>query len=402
MGYQPMTSATVAHPGGESGGLLRVGVVEGAIGGVERFACMAALFPHLAFESVGHSWPERPLTYLDILIVTVAASSVLEIDEALRRLANPVARRVVVVLVDADVTTTRRLIHGGAADVLPFPFTEAALALCLERLLTIGPAEGGHDRKPGAVVAFLKAGGGVGATALASQVAAQLASRGRGTVCLADFDLQFGAAALYLDLPEAATIADLLSLGSALSDTPFAAALATHRSGARVLAAPRDMVALETLESGQIDPLLTGLRRDFALTLIDLPSVWNAWTNHVLSLSDRIVLVTHLSVPHIQLVKRQLRVLAAQRLDDRPLILVCNAVTAEQQSSVSIKAAQHALNRPFDIVLPEDRRVMTAAINEGLVLSAVRRGTKLEKAIHQLADVVAADAIASVTVRGRR
>jgi hypothetical protein len=45
---------------------------------------------------------------------------------------------------------------------------------------------------------------------------------------------------------------------------------------------------------------------------------------------------------------------------------------------------------------------MTAAINEGLVLSAVRRGTKLEKAIHQLADVVAADAIASVTVRGRR
>ena len=404
MGYQPMTSATVAHPGAESGGLLRVGVVEGAIGGVERFACMAALFPHLAFESVGHSWPERPLTYLDILIVTVAASSVLEIDEALRRLAKPVARRVVVVLVDADVTTTRRLIHGGAADVLPFPFTEAALALCLERLLTIGPAEGGngHDRKPGAVVALLKAGGGVGATALASQVAAQLASRGSGAVCLADFDLQFGAAALYLDLPEAATIADLHSLGSALSETPFAAALATHRSGARVLAAPRDMVALETLESGQIDPLITGLRRDFALTLIDLPSVWNAWTNHVLSLSDRIVLVTHLSVPHIQLVKRQLRVLAAQRLDDRPLILVCNAVTAEQQSSVSIKAAQHALSRPFDIVLPEDRRVMTAAINEGLVLSAVRRGTKLEKAIHQLADVVAADAIASVTVRGRR
>ena len=62
-------------------------------------------------------------------------------------------------------------------------------------------------------MALLKAGGGVGATALAVQVAALLAAARRGAVCLADLDLQFGTAALYLDLPEAVTVTDCLSAG---------------------------------------------------------------------------------------------------------------------------------------------------------------------------------------------
>jgi pilus assembly protein CpaE len=158
---------------------------------------------------------------------------------------------------------------------------------------------------------------------------------------------------------------------------------------------------LETLAASHIDGLIKGLRRDFPLTLIDLPSVWTAWTNRLLSLSDRIILVTHLSVPHIQLVKRQLQVLATQKLDTRPLTLVCNSVSPEQQSSVSIKAAERALGRAFDVVIPEDRRIMTAAINQGLELSAVRRGTKLEKAINDLADKAAGGVIVALPVRSR-
>ncbi len=375
----------------------RVGVVEDAIGGSERLVALAALFPNVNFEPVAAAaWADRGAQDFDIVIVAAEASS---LEEIIRRLKQRRPNtRVAVVLRDADVVSTRLLVREGAADVLPAPASEPALALSLERILNsiaIPPEDQG---KSGEVVAFIKAGGGVGATALAVQVAAML-SAGQAKVCLADMDLQFGVASLYLDLPDAVTIADLLNTRSNLADTPFDTALTAHRSGARLLAGPRELMPLETLSAAQIDSLLKGLRRNFRLTLIDLPSVWTAWTNRVLALADRIVLVTHLSVPHIQLVKRQLLVLATQKLDGVPLTLVCNSVSPEQQASVSIKAAEKALARSFDVVVPEDRKVMTAAVNQGLELSAVRRGTKTEKAILELADKVSGGAIAAPAAR---
>jgi pilus assembly protein CpaE len=348
---------------------------------------------------VSGGWPERPDPGHDILIVSVVAGRADDVDAALRRLGGDRGgTQIVVALRDADVTTTRRLVRAGAADVLTAPVSEPALALCLERLLTGKASNTAPRRSTGEVVAVLKAGGGVGATALCVQMAALLAARGAGQVCLADLDLQFGAAGVYLDLPDAVTIADCLGSGSGLEDTPFASVLATHRTSVRLLAAPREIVALETLGPAQIDALLGGLRRDFALTIVDLPTAWTAWTNQVLQQADRIVLVTHLSVPHIQLVKRQLRVLASQRLDDRPLTLVCNSLSSDQTAFVPIKTAERALGRAFDLIIPEDRKVMTSALNQGVEVSAVRRGTKLEKAIAQLADKVAV----SASARGAR
>ena len=65
----------------------------------------------------------------------------------MRRLQRAAAAdcSVVIALRDADVTTTRRLMRDGAADVLPAPVSEPALALSLERLLT--PRD---DGRPGA------------------------------------------------------------------------------------------------------------------------------------------------------------------------------------------------------------------------------------------------------------
>jgi pilus assembly protein CpaE len=144
------------------------------------------------------------------------------------------------------------------------------------------------------------------------------------------------------------------------------------------------MMALEGLALSDIDGLVSGLRRDMALTLIDLPSAWTAWTNHALQMADSIVVVTRLTVPHIHLVKRQLRMLGAQQLDADAVVLVCNGVSSDQLNSLPLKAAERALGRPFDVVIPDDARTMTAAINEGVALADVRRGTKLEKALSPL------------------
>jgi pilus assembly protein CpaE len=379
-----------------------VGVVEGSVGGNDRISTLASLFPNIGFESLGPTWPDRVPLHVKIVIAGVDAASATDLDEALQRLRQtPSNLHTIVVLRNADVTSTRRLMHEGAADVLLDPVSEPALALSLERLLTRDRGDAG--KAGGEIVAVLKAGGGVGATALSVQLAALLAQQAGDVprVCLADLDLQFGAAAFYLDLGDAVTISDCLSAGVSLGETPFNTQLAAHRTGVRVLAAPRELTPLEFITPPIVDALFEGLRRNFALSIIDLPSVWTAWTNRALQLADRIVLVTNLSVPHTQLVRRQMAVFNTQLLSDKPLILVCNALDSEQRASVSLKAAEKAIGRPFDVIVPADERVMNAAINQGVPISNIKRRTKLEKALTDLAVKVSANALTGVSLLGR-
>lgn len=362
-------------------------------GGAERVRGLEAAFPRVAFEIVHGDWPEARALKADALVAAVDAASPASMDLATARLrAMPETLLAIVVLRNADLDSTRRLIREGAADVLPEPVGETALALSLERLLSRRPAsaQGGKGR----VVAFLKAGGGVGATALAAQTAGMIATGfgEQSKVCLADLDLQFGAASFYLDVAGGTTITDCLEAGEALSDAPFARQLTAHRSGVRLLAAPNQMTPLESIAPPLVDALFEGLRRDFALTLVDLPADWTAWTSRALELADHIVLVTQLSVPHTQLVRRQLATLQMQNLGTTPLTLVCNALSGDQQTLVSVKAAERAIGRAFDVLVPEDRKLMSSAINQGLLIAEVKRKTKLENAISSLAGLVTAKA----------
>ena len=116
----------------------RAGFIEDALGAPDRVASLAALFPDLAFESLGNSWPEQIPPGLDIAIVSVDGASAAELDRAVV-LLNRTSRstRILVVLRNADVVNTRRMVREGAADVLTAPVSEPALALSVERLLKV-------------------------------------------------------------------------------------------------------------------------------------------------------------------------------------------------------------------------------------------------------------------------
>jgi len=383
-----------------TGGTRKVGYLLGALT-PEEVAGLAGQFPGVIFEPLGSSWPDRLGAEIHVLIVGADAASPSDAGRIFMALkSKPQHVNVLVALRHADLASSRAFTRAGAADVLSVPAGEAALALAIERLLAREPVEREPARKSGQIVAVLKAGGGVGATALGVQTAHLLASRATGAgLCFADLDLQFGSAALYFDLGHALTVADCVAVGDVLGETQFATALSAHKSGVRVLAAPHDVTPLDTLTPSLVEGLIAGFRRDFALTILDLPSAWTAWTNRALQLSDRIVLVTRLSVPHVHLVRRQLKILNMQNLAHLPLTLVCNAITGEEQDLLSVKAAERAIGREFDVMLPSDARAMGTATNQGLALADARRGTKLEKQIGLLAERMAADAFATRAMR---
>jgi pilus assembly protein CpaE len=383
-----MTTQTAMSVQNTPVSITLVGYVEGVIANDEHLTSLSGLFPHVRFRGVGTAWPDPIPVGLGALLVKADHT---EVDSLARRLSeNRDGPPVIVALDSTDTNDIRRLMLAGAVDILRAPVSEAAMALSLERLFAHAETTASMRGQAGKVIGLLKAGGGVGATAIGVQLACMIAARASDSrVCFADLDLQFGLGALYLDLNESMSLTDVLEGGGALEDAPLAAALARHRGGARLLAAPRDLTPLEVVSPDRITALVSALRREFATTLLDLPTVWNAWTNQALQLCDQIVIVTNLSLPHAILAKRQLRVLALQRLDTISLTMVCNRYAPDQRSIITQKDAEKAIGRNFDLMLPEDRALMNDAVAQGCEISAVRPGSKLEKGIARLANLIA-------------
>jgi len=155
-------------------GVTLVGYVEGVID-ERQLASLGSLFPQVRFRSVGAIWPNTPPVGLSALIVPATDA---DADNVVYRLSSREEGPPVVVVLDSgDPNNARRLIQAGAADILLAPVSEAAFALCLERLFAQSSTSGGSAREPGRVVGLLKAGGGVGITAVGTQLACLLAHR---------------------------------------------------------------------------------------------------------------------------------------------------------------------------------------------------------------------------------
>ena len=338
----------------------------------------------MRFQPISGDAPPALIKTLDALIIPG------DLGPRLEGLLTETAALVktIVVLEDTSIAASRRLFSLGATDILAAPLTESSLILSLERLIRTSTPPVSTPRPDGSVISMLKAGGGVGASFLASQMAAHLARRNTGRVSIADLDIQFGAVAEYLDVAQSLTAADIITNPAAFSETALLNALVEHGSGCRILGAPKDVTPLESLGAAHIETLVSSLRRTFAVSLLDLPSVWTQWSYRALQLSDRIVLVTHLSVPHMQMVRRQLRLLAAQKLDDKPLTLVLNAVTGDQLAALSVKSAEKAIGRSIDLVIAEDARTANLAVNQGVEIPYVRRGAKIAVSIESLCSLV--------------
>lgn len=93
----------------------------------------------------------------------------------------------------------------------------------------------------GAVVTFMRASGGMGATTLAINAAYALTRSTDAVpprVCVLDLDPQFGNVALYLDLGYGRGIVDIIRSPSRLDGELLRGAMLQHHSGMHVLTAP--------------------------------------------------------------------------------------------------------------------------------------------------------------------
>ena len=289
---------------------------------------------------------------------------------------------------EPPLALVRALVRAGAHDVIPLPLDVADLETSLLPIREqITRQSQSADAANGKVVSIIKSVGGIGATAVLTQVGVRAAQneakRGR-EVCLLDFDLQFGNAAFQLGLQPSLSFADLLKAGARLDGELLRAITTAHSSGLHVLAAPPKMLPLDTVSSEQLIEIIEIAKREFGTVLVDLPSNWTNWSLSLLAQSDLVLLLTELSVTGLQRARRQLELIQEQDLHTLDLRLVANRFEKGLLKVVRPADVEKALGRSIAYTIANDPTVMRVATERGVPIADIKRRSAVGKDIDTL------------------
>lgn len=285
---------------------------------------------------------------------------------------------------DATMDTVRRLMRAGVADFVPQPISRSDLLTSIKTVAQRIKYPAGPESR---VFAFLKSGGGVGATTLAVHAACAIPRAAGLPVrsAVLDLDIQYGRVALYLDIAGKASVADLIGSPERLDAVLLSSIMSHHPSGLDVLAAPPEMVPLEALDSGVAASIVDLARQQYDFVVLDLPHDWAAWTPAVLAKCDLLFLVLQANVGAIRQARRQIKALAQEGLGNIPLVVVLNRYRRWTLSrQIPLKELENALGRPVEFLIPNDYKLVSEALDRGSPLAEVKRWSTIERRIREM------------------
>lgn len=320
------------------------------------------------------------------------------------------AREIKVILIAEDVTpaSLHQLLRRGADEFVPYPLPEGELHQAIERL-RIQPALQAADteqtanlktgaNKEGAVFVTHGVAGGTGATTLAVNLAWELALLNPNetpNVCLLDFDLQFGSASTYLDLPRREAVFEMLSDTEAMDEEIFGQSLLTFEEKLQVLTAPADMIPLDLITPEDIGRVVDMARAHFDYVVIDMPSTLVQWTETVLSSAHLYFVSLELDLRSAQNTLRFKRALQSEELPIEKLRYVLNRAPkfTDLGGKARVKRLSESLDIAIEVQLPDGGKPITQSADHGLPLASSatknplrREIAKLAASIHELSE----------------
>jgi pilus assembly protein CpaE len=208
-------------------------------------------------------------------------------------------------------------------------------------------------------------------------------------VCLIDLDVQFGDAAFQLGLHPKLSLMDLFEAGKRLDAELLGATVTDHPSGLKVIAAPSDVIPLESLSTDQVLDIVELAANEFGTVFLDLPANWANWSLSVLARADLVLLVTEITVPALRQARRQLDLIRSQ-VEDLEIRVVANRCESSQFRNIRPSDIEAALGRDIAYKVTDEEAVMRAAIDRGIPISEVKRRSALGRDIEQLENGIAA------------
>jgi pilus assembly protein CpaE len=329
-----------------------------------------------------------------------AALVVIEVDPAnpasIERLAafqeTPGHAPVIAAIPDAPLALVRTLVRGGVDDVISLPFAPDELLEIALNVLTTRTVKPHTETRLAPMIAVVRSIGGCGATSIATHIAPALAEAAGGgaNAVVVDLDMQFGSVADVLSTQGRSTITDLLDAGKRLDHDLIQSVVRTSEDGVHVIAAPQDIIPLESVDTDQLLRVLEHLRRHFGFVVLDLPANWTNWTLSAALAADVVLLVVELSVPSLRQAKRRLDLFKSVGIPRDHVAVVVNRVEKRLFRTINLGDVTETLHHPALASISLDDPVVGSAQDQGRLVRALHRRSAFAGDIAKLADALIA------------
>jgi pilus assembly protein CpaE len=342
-------------------------------------------------EDLRHELDERPLEYAVVVGPSVDLAAAVALADTLR-ITRPTLG-VILVRRRVDTAVLAEALRAGMREVveerdLSGVNDAVARSYALFSALTRGSDIDTARPAQGQLITIFSAKGGVGKTTIATNLAAALADGGKRNVCVVDLDLAFGDVSIVLQLFPVHTMADAAHDGRKLDPSAVESLLTDHSPGLKVLAAPVQPDAKESISGDLVGDVLRILKEQFEIVICDCPPAFDDVVLQAFDESDLLLLIGTLDIPALKSLKITAETLSLLNHPRETWRLILNR--ADVKVGLSKTEVEKTLKLPVFASLPQSDDV-PASVNRGtpIVLDSPRH------AVSQAVKRLAHDALAS-------
>ena len=306
---------------------------------------------------------------------------------------------VIIMSVQGERDYLRRAMQAGAREFLIKPFSHDELVAAIRRVYQLEQKKGTFIAKSlpaqpeasdgprpaalGETILVFSGKGGVGKTLIATNLASVLASETGARVALVDLDLQFGDVGVMLNLDHSRSITELVDPASGMDSDTVAEVMAEGPGGIKVLLAPISPELADLVTADHVRSLMAELRRTFDYIVVDSSSHLAEFNLEIIEMSQRVLVVTSLTIPAIKDAKLTLKVLESLSVDPSAILLVVNRV--DGYADFNRESIEQSLHTAVAVQIPHDQRTVGDAITRGAPFATLNPEAEISRAIRELA-----------------
>jgi len=267
-------------------------------------------------------------------------------------------------------------LFAGAKDVLIKPIDPEKLMNSIYRIHQLqernvvtkleAPQKKLRKRELGQVYTVFSTKGGVGKTFVSINLAASLAKNAEKRVVLVDLDLDFGNAALALNLYPKFTITDVIDDIRHMDSDLIESYLIPHESGIKVLPANLQPNMNDFINAEHIHVILEALRESFDYVVVDMPGRFVETIMPALALADQLLVITTPELSAVRNIKVLLVTLKDLNFPQSKIRIVLNK--EDLRGEIKKNDVETTLNKKVDAAIGLDYRRVLSSLNRGVPL----------------------------------
>lgn len=293
-----------------------------------------------------------------------------------------------IIALSEDYTTSNiiQTLRYGAKDFVSKPVIKKDLFVALVKCCQ----EDVKVLKKSQIISVFSNKGGVGKTAIATNLAVELTKLTRDKVALVDLNLPIGDVTTFLDIKPTIDISEIIN-NSQIDNSEFItdACRRYKDTSLYVLAEPPYIEQSRTLTPAQIVKLFDCLRNAFSYIVVDMGTNVDKLNMTILEKSDIILLITIVNLPLIRNCQRCLDLFENLEFPSDKTKVIVNRYL--ENDEITVEDVENTINKPVYWKVPNNYFTIMSSINKGIPVSEVNENSNITESFTQLASKLTED-----------